>query len=149
MSSYEESICDGPAHKGDAKDLIAINLVSSRQSTTKSRPERITVPTPPRLTTTAAIGAAAIYYTTSSSSSEASPAPSQPTQTVQDKSAYNRDEAPKPVEDRHGDTVEKHGIAARKNQNKVREGKFSGQEFDNHVQAHTPGSPGGDFEKRS
>jgi hypothetical protein len=52
------------------------------------------------------------------------------------------------VEDRHGDTVEKHSIAARKNQNKVREGKFSGKEFDNHELKHSPGNPDGDFEKR-
>jgi hypothetical protein len=57
-------------------------------------------------------------------------------------------EAPKPVEDRHGDSVTKHSIAAHKNQNKVREGKFSGKEFDNHEQSHSPGNPGGDFEKR-
>jgi hypothetical protein len=56
-------------------------------------------------------------------------------------------EAPKPVEDRHGDTVAKHAIAAHKNQNKVREGAFKGGEFDNHVQKHS-GDPSKDFEKK-
>ncbi|KAI5368653.1 hypothetical protein CC77DRAFT_1027344 [Alternaria alternata] len=65
----------------------------------------------------------------------------------QHESAYASD-VPKPVEDRHGDSVNKHSIAAHKNQNKVREGKFSGKEFDNHVQTHSPGKPEGDFEKR-
>jgi hypothetical protein len=105
----------------------------------------------PRLTTTAALGAAALYYSTSSlASASDSPTPPKPAESKpRDKSFYNRDEAPTPVEDRHGDTVEKHSIAAHKNQTKVREGKFSGKEFDNHVQAHTPGEPGGDFEKKS
>jgi hypothetical protein len=101
---------------------------------------------PPRLTTTAAIGAAALYYTTNSSS--ASPASSDPPNAAQLKPRYDSDD-PKPVEDRHGNSVDKHSIAAHKNQNKVRESKFSGKEFDNHVQTHSPGSPGGDFEKRS
>jgi hypothetical protein len=56
-------------------------------------------------------------------------------------------EAPKPVEDRHGDTVAKHAMAAHKNQNKVREGAFKGGEFDNHVQKHS-GDPSKDFEKK-
>ena len=55
---------------------------------------------------------------------------------------------PKPVEERHGDTVNKHSMAARKNQSRVRVGKFSGEEFDNHELEHTPGKPGGDFEKK-
>jgi hypothetical protein len=46
-------------------------------------------------------------------------------------------EAPKPVEDRHGDTVAKHAMAAHKNQDKVREGTFKGGEFDNHLQKHS------------
>ncbi|KAI2484934.1 hypothetical protein Ptr902_03874 [Pyrenophora tritici-repentis] len=101
------------------------------------------------LTTTAAIGAAALYYTTTASpASPASPDPPNTTHSVhRHESAYASD-VPKPVEDRHGDSVEKHSIAAHKNQNKVREGKFSGKEFDNHVQTHSPGKPGGDFEKR-
>ncbi|CAN9334086.1 unnamed protein product [Alternaria alternata] len=119
-----------------------------------------TVLTYPRLTTTAAVGAAALYYTTSSSSSPASsPSPASSTSPSppdhskstrpghQHESAYASD-VPKPVEDRHGDSVNKHSIAAHKNQNKVREGKFSGKEFDNHVQTHSPGKPEGDFEKR-
>ncbi|PWO20054.1 L-alanine-DL-glutamate epimerase [Pyrenophora tritici-repentis] len=106
---------------------------------------------PQWLTTTAAIGAAALYYTTTESASPASPASPDPPNTTHSvhrhESAYASD-VPKPVEDRHGDSVEKHSIAAHKNQNKVREGKFSGKEFDNHVQTHSPGKPGGDFEKR-
>ncbi|OAK95129.1 hypothetical protein IQ06DRAFT_259363 [Phaeosphaeriaceae sp. SRC1lsM3a] len=92
------------------------------------------------LTTTAAIGAAALYYTSQSSATPLS-----------DKPKHRHDpgaEDPKPVEDRHGNSVEKHSIAAHKNQTKVREGKFSGKEFDNHVQSHSPGNPGGDFEKK-
>ncbi|KAF9694427.1 hypothetical protein EKO04_007438 [Ascochyta lentis] len=117
------------------------------------------------LTTSAAIGAAALYYTTTtttppSSSSSSSPNPSSsPASTASPdhsrvtkpghryEAAYASD-VPKPVEDRHGDTVEKHSIAAHKNQNKIRKGKFSGEEFDNHMQKHSPGKPGGDFEKR-
>ncbi|KAH3969461.1 hypothetical protein HBI56_029120 [Parastagonospora nodorum] len=99
------------------------------------------------LTTAAAIGAAALYYTTTSSPT--SPAPPASTQPVhRHESAQASSDAPKPVEDRHGDTVAKHSIAAHKNQNKVREGKFSGKEFDNHVQTHSPGNPEGDFEKK-
>lgn len=44
--------------------------------------------------------------------------------------------------------MEKHSIAAHKNQTKVREGKFKGGEFDNHELKHTPGEPGGDFERK-
>ncbi|KZM21136.1 chitin binding [Ascochyta rabiei] len=110
------------------------------------------------LTTTAAIGAAVLYYTTTTNSSASNPpssrsslSPSNPPSATRPghrhEAAYASD-VPKPVEDRHGDTVEKHSIAAHKNQNKVREGKFSGKEFDNHVQEHSPGKPGGDFEKR-
>ncbi|KAF1978309.1 hypothetical protein BU23DRAFT_524818 [Bimuria novae-zelandiae CBS 107.79] len=57
-------------------------------------------------------------------------------------------EAPKPVEDRHGDTVAKHSIAAHKNQHKVREGVFNGKEFDNHELKHSGGNPDKDFEKK-
>ncbi|CAE7195327.1 hypothetical protein CFE70_007565 [Pyrenophora teres f. teres 0-1] len=103
------------------------------------------------LTTTAAIGATALYYTTTTSSVSASPASPDPPNVTQSvhrhESAYISD-VPKPVEDRHGDSVDKHSIAAHKNQNKVREGKFSGEDFDNHVQTHSPGKPEGDFEKR-
>ncbi|KAF2705573.1 hypothetical protein K504DRAFT_537141 [Pleomassaria siparia CBS 279.74] len=60
--------------------------------------------------------------------------------------AEYEDDHPKPVDDRHGDSVKKHSIAAEKNQNKVRIGKFSKQEFDNHIQKHSP-DPCGDFEK--
>ncbi|OSS43970.1 hypothetical protein B5807_11459 [Epicoccum nigrum] len=117
------------------------------------------------LTATAAIGAAAIYYSepwtkapspSSSSSASSSSPPGHPASSESSKAnrpghrheaAYASD-VPKPVEDRHGDTVAKHSIAAHKNQNKVREGKFSKEEFDNHVQVHSPGKPGGDFEKK-
>jgi hypothetical protein len=61
------------------------------------------------------------------------------------KAEYEGDH-PKPVEDRHGDTVSKHSIAAKKNQTKVRVGKFSKEEFDNHIQSHSP-DPCDDFEK--
>lgn len=125
--------------------------------------------TPSRLTTTAAIGAAALYYTTSSSptsandsstsassvASSSKPAPTNPPSpnTSVSKPGHRHEaeyasDVPKPVEDRHGDTVTKHSIAARKNQDKVRTGKFSGVEFDNHELEHTPGKPGGDFEKK-
>jgi hypothetical protein len=60
--------------------------------------------------------------------------------------AEYEDDHPKPVEDRHGDTVSKHSIAAKKNQTKVRVGKFSKEEFDNHIQSHSP-DPCDDFEK--
>lgn len=122
-----------------------------------------------RLTATAAIGAAALYYTTaasptpandssagasstSSSSKSASMSSSKsnaevPTPGHRHEAEYASD-VPKPVEDRHGDTVRKHSIAARKNQEKIRTGKFSGEEFDNHQLEHTPGKPGGDFEKK-
>ncbi|KAF3007798.1 hypothetical protein E8E13_010432 [Curvularia kusanoi] len=112
------------------------------------------------LTTIAAAGAAAVYYTTNANdtSSPSPKPPSAPNAPSHDppkatlpghrhESAYASD-VPKPVDDRHGDSVAKHSIAAHKNQNKVREGKFSGKEFDNHVQVHSPGKPGGDFEKR-
>lgn len=113
----------------------------------------------PRFTTAAAIGAAVLYTTTTSPSSSSANSSSSPASHTSPDSpetsrighrreaAYASD-VPKPVEDRHGDTVNKHSIAAHKNQNKVREGKFSGEEFDNHVQKHSPGQPGGDFEKQ-
>lgn len=118
-----------------------------------------------RLTTAAAAGAAALYYTTSSSSSssstEATSSSSSNTSTTSSSSASSPDlkpghrhesayasDVPKPVEDRHGDTVTKHSIAARKNQERIRVGKFSGEEFDNHELEHTPGEPGGDFERK-
>jgi hypothetical protein len=117
--------------------------------------------TPPRLTTTAALGAAALYYTTNSSPSSSttttttttSSSPSSTTTTTSSKPGHRHESAyasdvPKPVEERFGDSVDKHSIAAHKNQSKVREGKFSGKEFDNHVQTHSPGKPEGDFEKK-
>ncbi|KAG9247046.1 hypothetical protein BJ878DRAFT_229777 [Calycina marina] len=55
------------------------------------------------------------------------------------------DDHPKPVEDRHGNSVVKHSIAAEKNEKLVRKGKFSGREFDNHEQKHS-GDPCRDFE---
>ncbi len=63
-----------------------------------------------------------------------------------EKIKYSKD-SPKPVEDRHGDTVAKHSIAAEKNENKVRTGVFSGVKFDNHLQKHTT-DPSKDFEKK-
>ncbi|KAF3042026.1 hypothetical protein E8E11_007758 [Didymella keratinophila] len=122
-----------------------------------------------KLTTAAAIGAAALYYTTSSSpmpandssasasstsqSSKPAPASSSPSNASVSKVGHRHEaeyasDVPKPVEDRHGNTVSKHSIAARKNQDKLRVGKFSGEEFDNHELEHTPGKPGGDFEKK-
>ncbi|KAI4953349.1 hypothetical protein J4E86_006892 [Alternaria arbusti] len=112
------------------------------------------------LTTTAAAGAAALYYTTTPSTSSASTSSAQSTSKSSPPPSASHDtsrpghrheseyasDVPKPVEDRHGDSVTKHSIAAHKNQNKVREGKFSGKEFDNHEQVHSPGKPGGDFE---
>lgn len=92
-----------------------------------------------RLTTTAALAAGAYWYTSAS-----------PESAVPDKINHTKHsdlEAPKPVEDRHGDTVAKHSMAAHKNQNKVREGVFQGGEFDNHLQKHSP-DPSRDFEKK-
>jgi hypothetical protein len=131
-------------------------MVSSRYSTTTSHraflshipPSDLDRTNLPRLTTTAAIGAAALYYITSSEDPSKFPASLNPSAN-QRKEAATAGDGPKPVEDRHGDTVEKHSIAAHKNQEKVREGKFSGKEFKNDVLAHTPGAPGGDFEKKS
>ncbi|KAF2790228.1 hypothetical protein K505DRAFT_377666 [Melanomma pulvis-pyrius CBS 109.77] len=60
--------------------------------------------------------------------------------------AEYEDDHPKPVEERHGDSVNKHSIAAEKNQHKLRIGKFSKEEFDNHLQKHTD-DPCKDFEK--
>jgi hypothetical protein len=102
--------------------------------------------TSPRLTSTAALGAAALYYISSSEDPAKFPASLNPDKDSRGKAA-TAGAGPKPVEDRHGDTVEKHSIAAHKNQNKVREGKFSGAEFKNDELKHTPGEPGGDFEK--
>ncbi|OAL47950.1 hypothetical protein IQ07DRAFT_589429 [Pyrenochaeta sp. DS3sAY3a] len=111
------------------------------------------------LTSTAALGAAALYYITQPTSSSSPSAPSssspKPSHNAPDstrpghrhEAAYASD-VPKPVEDRHGDSVMKHSTAAHKNQMKVRTGKFSGEEFDNHEQKHSPGEPGGDFEKK-
>jgi hypothetical protein len=143
-------------------------MVSLRRSLRLSASEDIML-IASRLTTAAAVGAAAIYYTTSASpapmnepSTSASNISSSSKPTSSNSSSSNgsdskpghRHEAayasdvPKPVEDRHGDTVSKHSIAAHKNQDKLRVGKFSGEEFDNHELEHTPGKPGGDFEKK-
>ena len=59
---------------------------------------------------------------------------------------YSDLESSKPVEDRHGDSVAKHSIAAEKNENKVRKGVFGDGKFDNHLQKHTA-DPSKDFEK--
>ncbi|QDS69675.1 hypothetical protein FKW77_009599 [Venturia effusa] len=48
--------------------------------------------------------------------------------------------------ERSGDSVKNHGIASEKNEHKVREGKFSDDEFDNHITKHS-NDPGRDFEK--
>ncbi|KAL5116729.1 hypothetical protein ACEQ8H_005341 [Pleosporales sp. CAS-2024a] len=101
------------------------------------------------LTSAGALGAAALYYATSTSTGSPSPSPAaSDAQSVQRREKVDDLEAPKAVEDRHGDSVAKHSIAAHKNENKMRQGKFSGKEFDNHVQKHSPGNPGGDFEKK-
>ena len=92
----------------------------------------------------AAAGLAYQYYDFESTSSW--PAPNGHAQIKHEK--LSDLEAPKPVEDRHGDTVSKHSIAARKNQHKVREGVFKGGEFDNHDLKHSGGDPSKDFEKK-
>ncbi|KAF2853754.1 hypothetical protein T440DRAFT_487064 [Plenodomus tracheiphilus IPT5] len=138
-----------------ARRLYATDYEQRTQKTLKTS-SRLTW-----FTTAAAIGAATLYYTTntpSSSSSSPNPSSSPASQTSPNPPDSSRpghrheadyaSDVPKPVEDRHGDTVSKHSIAAHKNQNKVREGKFSGKEFDNHLQKHSPGKPEGDFEKR-
>ncbi|KAH7074997.1 hypothetical protein FB567DRAFT_535982 [Paraphoma chrysanthemicola] len=56
------------------------------------------------------------------------------------------DDHPKPVEDRHGDSVKKHSIAAEKNEYKIRHGVFSDKKFDNHIQKRE-GSPAEEFEE--
>lgn len=56
-------------------------------------------------------------------------------------------ESSKPVEDRHGDSVKKHSIAAEKNERKVRTGVFGVGKFDNHEQKHSA-DPSEDFEKK-
>ena len=59
---------------------------------------------------------------------------------------YSDLESCKPVEDRHGDSVAKHSIAAEKNEHKTRTGVFGEEKFDNHLQKHTA-DPSKDFEK--
>ncbi|KAH7357502.1 hypothetical protein BKA66DRAFT_473062 [Pyrenochaeta sp. MPI-SDFR-AT-0127] len=59
---------------------------------------------------------------------------------------YSNLESSKPVEDRHGDSVAKHSIAAEKNENKVRTGVFRAGKFDNHLQKHST-DPSKDFEE--
>lgn len=93
----------------------------------------------------AAAGLAYQYYDFNSTSSW--PAPNGHPDKIQHEKHTDL-EAPKPVEDRHGDTVMKHSIAAHKNQHKIREGVFKGGEFDNHLSKHSPGDPGKDFEKK-
>lgn len=168
-TSSKEAVCDGlrKAHTGNTENIIAIDLVGIHCAAYVSAIRRCLADSL-RLITTAAIGAAALYYTTSPSSTPANnssastssaPSPSKPTSAnpsshASESKPGHRHEAeyasdvPKPVEDRHGDTVNKHSIAAHKNQNKLRVGKFSGKEFDNHELEHTPGKPGGDFEKK-
>ncbi|KAK7191120.1 hypothetical protein DPSP01_008851 [Paraphaeosphaeria sporulosa] len=97
------------------------------------------------LTTSAAALAAGAYYYTSTSSDASSSSPAQKISEKIDHAKHSDLEAPKPVEDRHGDTVAKHAMAAHKNQHKVREGVFSGKEFDNHLQKHST-DPSKDFE---
>ena len=107
-----------------------------------------------RLTGVTAIGAAGWYYMTSDSSTTPGLPTTNPQHTSDATKPGHRHEAayasdvPKPVEDRHGDTVTKHSIAAHKNETKVRTGVFSHEKFDNDVEKHTPGNPGGDFEKK-
>lgn len=91
------------------------------------------------------------YKNTKSFSKEEEPAviPSHPGAAEVEKNrrkAEYEDDHPKPVEERHGDSVNKHSIAAEKNQHKLRIGKFSKEEFDNHLQKHTD-DPCKDFEK--
>ncbi|KAJ4305685.1 hypothetical protein N0V90_001216 [Kalmusia sp. IMI 367209] len=93
-------------------------------------------------TTTAAAAAVAAYYYISVSDAPASPPSLSPKHTK-----ASDLEAPKPVEDRHGDSVLKHSMAAHKNEEKVRVGKFSGKEFDNHLQKHST-DPAKDFEEK-
>lgn len=52
-------------------------------------------------------------------------------------------DAPKP--EHGGSSVDNHGKAAENNMHKVRTGKFSGKEFDNHISKHSA-NPGKDFE---
>jgi hypothetical protein len=52
-------------------------------------------------------------------------------------------DAPKP--EHGGSSVFNHGKAAENNEHKIRKGKFSGKEFDNHIEKHSA-DPGKDFE---
>lgn len=52
-------------------------------------------------------------------------------------------DCPKP--EHAGSSVFNHGKAAESNEHKMRMGKFSGKEFDNHISKHTA-DPGKDFE---
>ncbi|KAF9740414.1 hypothetical protein PMIN06_008472 [Paraphaeosphaeria minitans] len=96
------------------------------------------------LTTSAAALAAGAYYYANSSSPD-SPTTVHKISEKIDHTKHSDLEAPKSVEDRHGDTVAKHAMAAHKNEYKVREGVFSGKEFDNHLQKHST-DPSRDFE---
>ncbi|KAH7064474.1 hypothetical protein BKA63DRAFT_174053 [Paraphoma chrysanthemicola] len=114
-------------------------------------------------------GGAYFYLQPTSTSTSSNPTPSKPqpsnpkssstsTKDNQDQqknppkdaSGLKRDwyaeDRPKPVEDRHGDTVKKHSIAAEKNEYKVRHGVFSNKKFDNHIQKRE-GSPAEEFEE--
>lgn len=51
-----------------------------------------------------------------------------------------------PKSERSGDSVKNHSIAAEKNEHKVRTGKFSKEEFDNHITSFSD-DPSKDFEK--
>jgi hypothetical protein len=53
--------------------------------------------------------------------------------------------ADNPKPEHRGSSVLNHAIAAEINEHKVRKGKFSGKEFDNHITKHS-GDPGKDFE---
>jgi hypothetical protein len=48
--------------------------------------------------------------------------------------------------ERGGNSEENHAKASKANEQKVRKGKFSEEEFDNHITTHS-GNPGKDFEK--
>ncbi|KAJ4363891.1 hypothetical protein N0V83_009343 [Neocucurbitaria cava] len=88
------------------------------------------------ITSVAAVAAGAYFY-------------NNPDTPVPDKIKHNKYsdlESSKPVEDRHGDSVAKHSIAAEKNENKARTGVFGAGKFDNHLQKHSA-DPSKDFEK--
>jgi len=70
---------------------------------------------------------------------------------LEEKKEAHREELEKikaalPKPERDGESVKNHGIAAEKNEHKIRQGKFSDDEFDNHITVHSD-DPGKDFEK--